>query len=59
ATKGYGFVQPDNGGKDVFLHVSALERAGLNSIADGQKINFELETGRDGRASASSITLAG
>lgn len=57
ATKGYGFVQPDGGGKDVFLHVSALERAGLNGIPDGQKITFELETGRDGRASASSIAL--
>jgi cold shock protein len=57
ATKGYGFVQPDSGGKDVFLHVSALERAGLNGIADGQKINYELETGRDGRASAGAITL--
>ncbi|HRO11649.1 cold-shock protein [Amaricoccus sp.] len=57
ATKGYGFVQPDGGGKDVFLHVSALERAGLNGIADGQKISYELETGRDGRASASSIAL--
>ncbi len=45
ATKGYGFVQPDSGGKDVFLHVSALERAGLNGIADGQKINYELEFG--------------
>jgi CspA family cold shock protein len=41
----------------VFLHVSALERAGLNSIADGQKITYELETGRDGRASAGSIAL--
>jgi CspA family cold shock protein len=57
ATKGYGFVQPDGGGKDVFLHVSALERAGLNSIAEGQKINYELESGRDGRTSAGSITL--
>jgi len=48
ATKGYGFVQPDDGGKDIFLHVSALERAGLNGIADGQKITYELESGRDG-----------
>jgi CspA family cold shock protein len=57
ATKGYGFVQPDGGGKDVFLHVSALERAGLNSIADGQKISYELESGRDGRTSAGSIAV--
>lgn len=55
--KGFGFIQPDGGGKDVFLHVSALERAGLNSIADGQKISYELESGRDGRTSAGSITL--
>jgi cold shock protein len=57
ATKGYGFIQPDSGGKDVFLHVSALERAGINGIADGQKVSFELESGRDGRTSASSISL--
>ena len=57
ATKGFGFVQPDGGGKDVFLHVSALERAGLNAIADGQKITYELESGRDGRTSAGSIAL--
>lgn len=57
ATKGYGFVQPDAGGKDVFLHVSALERAGLSSIADGEKISYELESGRDGRTSAASISL--
>lgn len=57
ATKGYGFIQPDNGGKDVFLHISALERAGLREIADGQKVTYELETGRDGRASAGAISL--
>jgi CspA family cold shock protein len=57
STKGYGFIQPDAGGKDVFLHVSALERAGLNGIADGQKVSYELESGRDGRTSASSIAL--
>jgi CspA family cold shock protein len=57
STKGYGFIQPDAGGKDVFLHVSALERAGLNAIADGQKVSYELESGRDGRTSAGSISL--
>lgn len=57
ATKGYGFIQPDAGGKDVFLHISALERAGLREIADGAKVSFELETGRDGRASAGALSL--
>ncbi len=57
STKGFGFIQPDNGGKDVFLHISALERAGLREIADGAKVSFELESGRDGRTSASSLTL--
>jgi len=57
ATKGFGFIQPDNGGKDVFLHISALERAGLREVADGAKVNFELESGRDGRTSASNLTL--
>ncbi|TPE52222.1 cold-shock protein [Amaricoccus solimangrovi] len=57
ATKGFGFIQPESGGKDVFLHISALERAGLREIADGQKVSYELETGRDGRTSASQIAL--
>jgi CspA family cold shock protein len=50
-TKGYGFIQPDNGGKDVFVHVSAVERAGLRGLNEGQKINYELQTER-GRESA-------
>jgi cold shock protein len=57
ATKGFGFIQPSSGGKDIFLHVSALERAGINGIADGQKVSYELESGRDGRTSAGSIAL--
>jgi cold shock protein len=43
-TKGYGFIQPDDGSKDVFVHISAVERAGLSSLAEGQKISFELKT---------------
>ena len=56
ATKGYGFIQPDAGGKDVFLHISAVERAGLAAPADGQKVEYDLETGRDGRASAGNLS---
>ena len=55
ATKGYGFIQPEDGGKDVFLHVSAVERAGLQSPREGQRLQFDLETGRDGRTSAGNI----
>jgi len=55
ATKGYGFIQPEDGGKDVFLHVSAVERAGLQPPQEGQKLSFDLETGRDGRTSAGNI----
>ena len=57
-TKGYGFIAPDGGGKDVFVHISAVERAGLTGLADNQKVTFEIEAGRDGRQSASSIELA-
>jgi CspA family cold shock protein len=56
ATKGFGFIQPEDGSKDVFLHISAVESAGLQSPADGQKIQYELESGRDGRGSAGSIS---
>jgi len=56
ATKGFGFIQPDAGSKDVFVHISAVERAGLQSPADGQKVEYELETGRDGRTSAGNLS---
>jgi cold shock protein len=55
ATKGYGFIAPDDGGKDVFVHVSAVERAGLKGLNDNQKIGYELQSGRDGRASAADL----
>ncbi|WP_062560998.1 cold-shock protein [Paracoccus aminovorans] len=58
ANKGFGFIAPDQSSKDVFLHVSALERAGLHSISDGQAVTFEVESGRDGRQSASNLMLA-
>ena len=57
-TKGYGFIAPDGGGKDVFVHISAVERSGLTGLADNQKVNFELQAGRDGRESAANIELA-
>ena len=56
--KGFGFIAPDGGGKDVFVHISAVERAGLTGLADNQKVTFEIESGRDGRQSASDIALA-
>jgi CspA family cold shock protein len=56
ATKGFGFIEPDEGGKDVFLHISAVERAGVQSPNEGQKIQYDMETGRDGRTSAGNIS---
>ena len=58
ATKGYGFIQPDAGGSDVFVHISAVQRAGLTGLNDGQKVTFDLETSRDGRQSATNLALA-
>lgn len=58
STKGFGFIQPDDGGKDVLLHISAVERAGISRIDDGQKITYDLESGRDGRESAANLELA-
>ncbi|TRW96722.1 cold-shock protein [Paracoccus sp. M683] len=57
ATKGYGFIAPDDGGKDVFVHISAVERAGLKGLQDNQKVTYELQAGRDGRASASDLQV--
>ena len=57
ATKGYGFIAPDDGGKDVFVHISAVERAGLTGLNDNQKVEYELQSGRDGRASAADLKL--
>jgi CspA family cold shock protein len=55
-TKGYGFIQPDNGGKDVFVHISAVERAGLRGSTDGQKISYEVEQDRrSGKESATNL----
>jgi len=56
-SKGYGFIAPDDGGKDVFVHVSAVERAGLTGLADDQKIGYELQDGRDGRQMAGELKL--
>ena len=58
ATKGFGFIAPETGGKDVFVHISAVERAGLTGLADDQKVTYDVESGRDGRESASNIQLA-
>ena len=57
ATKGYGFIAPDDGGKDIFVHISAVERSGVTGLKDNQKIAYELQSGRDGRASASDLKL--
>ncbi|QGX97836.1 cold-shock protein [Roseovarius faecimaris] len=56
-TKGYGFIEPEGGGKDVFVHISAVERSGLTGLADNQKVSFELEEGRDGRQMAGDLKL--
>jgi CspA family cold shock protein len=54
-TKGYGFIAPDDGGKDAFVHISAVERSGLSTLNEGQKVSYELQTGRDGKVSAANL----
>ena len=56
-TKGFGFIAPDEGGKDVFVHISALERSGIDNLADDQKVSFEMSSGKDGRESADNIEI--
>lgn len=56
-TKGYGFIAPEGGGSDVFVHISAVERSGLTGLADEQKVSFELTEGRDGRKMASDLKV--
>ena len=57
-SKGFGFIEPTDGGKDVFIHISALERAGLASVNEGQELEFEIAAGRDGKTSADNVKLA-
>jgi CspA family cold shock protein len=59
STKGFGFIAPDDGGKDAFVHVTALEQAGIGSLDEGQKVSYELESGRDGKMSATNLQLIG
>ncbi len=57
--KGFGFIQPEDGGKDVFVHASALERAGMATLDDGQKVAYDVQDGRDGRLSAENLSTRG
>ena len=56
--KGYGFIAPDGGGKDVFVHISAVERAGMGGLNEGQKVSYEVQAGRDGKMSAENLRSA-
>jgi len=58
-TKGFGFIEPEDGGKDAFVHISAVERAGLRALDEGQRISYELEARRDGKSSAENLTVIG
>ena len=55
ATKGFGFIAPDDASKDVFVHISAVERAGLHTLTENQKVSFDLEQGRNGKTSATNL----
>ena len=55
--KGFGFIEPDGGGEDAFVHISAVEQAGLSTLQEGQKVNFELQPGQNGKSSAENLTI--
>ena len=57
-TKGYGFISPESGGKDAFVHISAVEQAGLSTLNEGQVVEFELESGRDGKQYAANLRVS-
>jgi len=59
AAKGYGFIAPDDGSKDAFVHISAMERAGLSNLAEGQRVQYELQNGKNGKTSAENLSLVG
>ncbi|NKB43917.1 MAG: cold-shock protein [Alphaproteobacteria bacterium] len=58
AAKGFGFIEPEDGSKDAFVHISAVERAGLSGLNEGQKVNYELQAGQNGKSSAENLSLA-
>lgn len=55
--KGFGFIEPEDGSKDAFVHISAIERAGLSSLSEGQKVSYEVQPGRDGKSSAENLSI--
>ena len=57
AAKGFGFIQPEDGSKDAFVHISAVESAGLGSLEEGQKVSYELQPGKDGKTSAENLSI--
>ena len=57
AIKGFGFIEPEDGSKDAFVHISAVERAGLTSLSEGQKVSYELQPGQNGKSSAENLSI--
>lgn len=58
-TKGFGFIEPEDGSSDAFVHISAIERAGLSTLNEGQKVNYELQPGKNGKSSAEDLSVVG